>query len=271
MSCNPAKRERKGDADGAADADGCEAVEEGLAESLLAVGFCAFQVANPSLLVPAAKHCQKAVQQMKAELFERRKIDPESDFVFKECAGRGKRRFDIQLEAACIHDLARDAAVQHLVCAVLGADAELKYSGCVVSLPGAADQNWHQDGDHLFPETELQLPPHALTVFVALEDVHAAQGLPQLIPHSHQLENLSSLQSGAQASLVQSELSQGAVLAFDTRLVHRGTANTSSTDRALLYFVFGRPWFKDSVNFRSAASVHDEGSEDRPEAGGNVE
>ena len=52
-------------------------------------------------------------------------------------------------------------------------------AGLVLSLPGSDDQGWHTDGEHLFPGLDHHTPPYAVTVFVPLVDLTAANGTPE--------------------------------------------------------------------------------------------
>ncbi|EGD78956.1 hypothetical protein PTSG_11805 [Salpingoeca rosetta] len=106
-------------------------------------------------------------------------------FSFTEVASRCRGRLDIRVntEDGPFATLARLPVLNTLPQAVLGSDMKLNYTGVVVSLPGSEDQNWHVDGDHLFPH--VHLPPHAVTVFIPLENVDKDMGLPQRDPVQH--------------------------------------------------------------------------------------
>ena len=43
----------------------------------------------------------------------------------------------------------------------------------------------------------------------------------------------------------------GGAILFDYRILHRGLGNRSTADRPMLYFTYGRQWFKDSTNYPS--------------------
>ena len=72
----------------------------------------------------------------------------------------------------CAH---HDVEQTHLVSRYARALARLLYAGVVVSFPGSEPQGWHVDGAHL--SNDDQLPPHALTVFVAPHDVRCNRGI----------------------------------------------------------------------------------------------
>ena len=41
----------------------------------------------------------------------------------------------------------------------------------------------------------------------------------------------------------------GGAILFDYRILHRGLGNGSPADRPMLYFTYGRQWFRDSTNY----------------------
>jgi len=150
-----------------------------------------------------------------------------------------------------------------MVAAVLGPGACERWRGIVDNRPGSEMQGWHRDGDHLF--SHVHLPPHCLTIWIPLVDVHGeACGPTQFYPGSHAswradtYTPLSNAQSGTETDVDSQELhlphctpllDRGSVLAFDYRVIHRGTPNTSDASRPVLYIVFSKPWFCDALNF----------------------
>ena len=44
-------------------------------------------------------------------------------------------------------------------------------------------------------------------------------------------------------------LELGDALVYDQRTIHRGTANISSESRPLLYLLYKRPWYHETINF----------------------
>ena len=59
--------------------------------------------------------------------------------------------------------------------ALLGGKTYLEKAGLLVAHPGAEAQRWHMDNPHLYA-IPTHLPPHSLTVFVALCELTAANG-----------------------------------------------------------------------------------------------
>ena len=44
-------------------------------------------------------------------------------------------------------------------------------------------------------------------------------------------------------------LRRGDAVVYDQRTVHRGTANRSTETRPVLYLLFARPWYQETLNF----------------------
>eukprot|EP00039_Didymoeca_costata_P009693 m.129158 g.129158 ORF g.129158 m.129158 type:complete len:210 (-) comp14572_c0_seq1:2568-3197(-) len=151
---------------------------------------------------------------------------------------------------------------------VLENDVTLQYSGLVLNLPGSQNQDWHKDGDHLFPALSTQLPPHAFTLFIPLVPMTPDMGQPEFFIGSHENAVAKSLEEGA---TVDPPVSLGGklgdIILFDYRIVHRGTANSNTAikesltkmkwleggGRPMLYSVFSKSWFKDTKNFGASS------------------
>eukprot|EP00037_Helgoeca_nana_P006718 m.61577 g.61577 ORF g.61577 m.61577 type:complete len:330 (+) comp17583_c0_seq1:290-1279(+) len=177
-------------------------------------------------------------------------------FTFKEVASRCPGRIDIRFAPSSLaHTLLSRADDVAEVCrGVLGSDATLLYTGVVDSFGHSDDQGWHVDGDHL---AETQLPPHALTVFIATSTVDPAAGLPEFFLQSHRLVEAAKLTAGVEPvdPPVTFPLDRATAVIFDYRTVHRGTANRTLTDRPLVYCVFGKRGWQDTANFNTADSL----------------
>ena len=144
---------------------------------------------------------------------------------------------------------------------LLGEEAELRYTGLIVSYPGSTDQPWHGDGPHLFGEQTGTLPAHAINVFIPLHDITEELGPTELIAGSHKLlENgRVTVPPNTRERTIAPLLRKGSVLLYDFRVIHRGTSNKSTGRkiRYMLYLLFAKPWFQDHINFGDI-SVFDE-------------
>jgi len=133
------------------------------------------------------------------------------------------------------------------------------------------------------------LPIHALNVFIPLIDFKFEHGATELVPGSHDLHvgRALDIEIARQAELLEARqgmadsdsdsdgdkggggggggeawrppgsvaplLKMGDALVYDQRTVHRGTANTSNETRPLLYLLFKRPWYQETINFGEEA------------------
>ena len=106
--------------------------------------------------------------------------------------------------------------------------------GCVMSLPGCADQTIHADTPHLYVHTHL--PPHYVNLFLPA----AAEGIPRaacevgqtaFVLGSHRLAASAAVmvdeggQRRLEEALVRPHLVAGDCLLFDCRALHFGLAN----------------------------------------------
>ena len=200
-----------------------------------------------SVVTRSFGRCQSALKERGLRL-----KDP---FAFAEIAHRSKLRFDMQLADATP---ALPAALVHtppwkpLLCKTLGDDCIDLFQGAVIAEPGAADQQQHMDGGHLFQSThaydQAQNPCHCLNVFVPLIDVTEELGPTEFWPGSHVLSEAGAAFAGAAPS-VSLAGQRGDAIVFDYRVVHRGRANGGEVSRPVLYLTSSRSWFRDAQNF----------------------
>ena len=134
---------------------------------------------------------------------------------------------------------------------LLGGEILIDNFTCVVALAGAAEQELHQDHPPLFPQHPELLPildAHAITVIVPLIDLSEETGTTKLFPGTHRGTEIGQAESPY--------IRRGDCFLMDYRLQHQGTANRSSGHRPVLYIVYARPWFTDSVNFRKQPRIN---------------
>jgi hypothetical protein len=126
-------------------------------------------------------------------------------------------------------------------------DHILNSFGAVVATSGAKAQRAHYDHPEIFEGADHTLPPYAITVGIPLINFTEQSGTTKAWPGSHlQARNLE--QSPEQSVSIPGP--SGSIYLFDYRLLHAGTENTSPWIRPLLYLVYSKPWFRDSVNFQ---------------------
>lgn len=92
--------------------------------------------------------------QFKAQKIRGAPLGVGMDYGFEEIVQRAAGRFDMLWrvsgnEKILQHRVVREA-VWGFARAVLGEDAAMQFNGALVSMPGAAEQLWHADGEHLF-------------------------------------------------------------------------------------------------------------------------
>ena len=206
-------------------------------------------------------------------------------FKFSEVSSRCLGRLDIKLPAEVVqqHFSNQDAPWLSAVRAILGGeqDCHLAYCGLISSFPGSFSQPFHGDGPHLFGSS-LQLPPHAVNVFVPLHAITEELGPTEFFPGSHKIDTataigralatFSSLTQASSLKILENCMQIGKVpvqpllqpnrdiLLYDYRTVHRGTSNKSlNTTRRMLYLLYTKSWFRDHINF-GESSIFDDGA-----------
>ena len=171
---------------------------------------------------------------------------------------RGRGRYDMELpvfESSVFSFLTslETAAWMPVVWQILGDDVTLIHKGVFLSMPGAEHQNYHQDGPHL--NSKIQLPCHAVNVFIPLVDLSARNGPTEFCLGSHIL----GFEDYDKANVSLPQVQAGTPIIFDYRLGHRGLANSSTHCRPVLYCTYAASKdgkeFRDSVNF-SARRYH---------------
>ncbi|MFL6720939.1 MAG: phytanoyl-CoA dioxygenase family protein [Sphingomonas sp.] len=134
---------------------------------------------------------------------------------------------------------------------LLGDDILIDSFACVVALPGAQDQRPHRDHPKLFPgagELNWKLLPFGVIVGIPLIDLTLENGTMKLFP------GIPRDKEAGRAELPNT--ARGDCFIMDYRTKHQGTANRSARSRPMLYIVYCRPWFTDTVNFRGQPRIN---------------
>lgn len=167
----------------------------------------------------------------------------------------GERRIQVsmQLKGPFLSaDLYANPALLGLVEQALGADFTIDNFSLVTALPGAADQHLHTDHPDLFPDhifSRAVIRPYALSIAIPLVDLSPETGTTKLFPGSHN-------RYWNENDFVLPYLSRGSCYVVDYRLSHRGTANHGISERPIIYLVFARPWFTDTVNYGNNVRIN---------------
>lgn len=163
------------------------------------------------------------------------------------------RRFGNVLSSANRYDLmlspsdgpVRDALGQVLsvlhptFSACLGDGADLFELGALISDQGASPQPLHPDTRHVVGEG-----PAVLTAFVALQSITKSMGPTFFLPGTHNAEDHAAFNAVGPEALLAShaswlgEIGPGDVTLYDSRVLHRGGANSSPNRRVLFYVSF---------------------------------
>lgn len=114
-------------------------------------------------------------------------------------------------------------------------DVALTEIQLVHTRPGAGTQIFHVDN-----------AAKGVTIAIAIDPICSARGVTQLVGSSHALFSTEvpiaeRARAALRTRLVSPELSRGAAVLFDSRLLHRGMGNTSGEDRPLLILRFDAP------------------------------
>ena len=155
-------------------------------------------------------------------------------------------RFDypLRMEPAsmAVFEAVLGGAVGSLLEAMLGADAVLVEYSSLTTLPGATAQVRHPDNG-IFTVGDVDGEARALTCFVYLSDVGADQGALDVWPGTHAgayhlLEPEHQWTAMTAPPLRVAPVQAGTVAVYDSRVHHRGSANTSRRRRPSFYFTF---------------------------------
>jgi ectoine hydroxylase-related dioxygenase (phytanoyl-CoA dioxygenase family) len=157
---------------------------------------------------------------------------------------------------------------QDIVDNIFDHKSRLLFNGLLMTQPGAAEQEWHADGEHLFPGSGLLNKPHCINVLVPLVEMTAEKGATQFCKGSHTLTEKAGEaivwqdvdhkeRIGVTEEPLQPEYDVGDVLLFDYRLLHRAVSNPTEHGRPVLYFTHAKQWFSDAHNFPTERSLHE--------------
>jgi len=180
-----------------------------------------------------------------------------ASLAFAEVGSRGDHRFDLLLDPAesCVEGT--DASWLPAVVKLLGPTHNRAVS-VVYSDPGAPNQAWHADGQHLghdagWSPDGAPCPPYAICAFIPLVDLNADVGFTQFWPGSHAQSQLlgfgeACIALGQNADGV---VRRGDAVLYDYRTLHRGMKNVSSSRRPVLQFLYSVPSYREVRNYGS--------------------
>jgi len=168
---------------------------------------------------------------------------------YREICCRDGDRFDVgyRMDEEPFKSLAREGSWCEVVKKILGEDMHLERCGMVVATGGnvgsGSDQEWHTDVGQLF-EGGPNLPCHCLSVFIPLVNMSDDNGPTEFSLGTHM--DAEEYPHGEVSMICEA----GTAIIFDSRVLHRGTANHTTQDRPVLYFQYAKSWFQDPLNYR---------------------
>jgi ectoine hydroxylase-related dioxygenase (phytanoyl-CoA dioxygenase family) len=162
---------------------------------------------------------------------------------FVEFKLRDARRYDMTINAQHLPALVNPSAPWlSVVKKILGEGYKLLHTGCILSMPGSSNQDWHSDGDHYWQSCHT--PATALNVFIPLIDLTKASGPTVFMPGSQVQFNFD-----IETDQWPIYAKAGQAIIFDYRIKHRGLGNKSTEVRPLLYLTYAKPFWEDHYNF----------------------
>jgi len=193
-------------------------------------------------------------------------LDVGMDHGWNEIVQRAKGRYDMLWGVdGDPHFQQVTKAWEPFVESILGGNASayrLQFNGVLMTLPGASEQLWHIDGEHLFHEASEvgTLPPHCLNIFLPLVPLNEENGGTEFCCGSTPLTSRGGDEIVWQREAWKDEIGftgdvlkvntpKGGVLAFDYRVLHRALEHKGTQLRPVLYWTYTRRWFSDAMNF----------------------
>jgi len=228
--------------------------------------------AEPSLVASLTSRVDANFKACTEAIAQQAQLSPDDAFAYRQIVHRSLGRYDMCLDAdvalcpplpAEVEDVlggggsdheggdcvARSGWRNQLLASLLGPDYRVNFLAALYSRSGAAEQQPHVDGGHLFQSTHgdgHHAPLHALQLFLPLCEMELPTGPTEFWPGSHRARNQRFAYLLPSTPL---PASPGDAIVFDFRVVHRGMANRSPKWRPILYQTCSRSWFTDDFNF----------------------
>jgi len=200
------------------------------------------------------------------------RLDVGSKAGFREVCLRSPLRWDVPCSSDALPGGVIDGIrrVTRRVLAKDGGEDVIEAMGVVRAEPGCPAQGWHADSAHT---AEQHGPPNMLNVLITLSDVAEESGPTEVVPGSQRLtnhmrpgarftkdivyqndENSPEL-IGSTAEGVKALMPAGSALIFDDRVLHRGGANASNSNRDVAFFSFRRQNFATTEYYEATRSL----------------
>lgn len=117
------------------------------------------------------------------------------------------------------------------------------YAGALPSIGKSENGNWHRDVYPLFNDEnlEISLPTFYFTILVPLVEITAENGPTEFLAGSHKLPK----DKFSNCSSILGITKPGSIIIVNGMTYHRGTKNTTDTDRSMLYIIYHKNWYND--------------------------
>lgn len=125
------------------------------------------------------------------------------------------------------------------------------YWGAIPSLGHSGPTAWHRDVYPILNNTEgqnlsefdIDLPAYYFTVLIPLVTITEENGPTRFIKGTHRQMQVNVDETAAYAPLV----TPGDVTIFDGRILHKGSANQTDSERLVAYITFVANWYHDQT------------------------
>ena len=143
-----------------------------------------------------------------------------------------KRTHNLTARAAIFRDIIQLPRLVSCMAYLMGEDYILSDMGARSPMPGMAAQGLHRDGGYFVPNPPYNVHsvlPIAAQAMIALSAFTTTNGATRLVPGSH-LQDIdpATVPSAAEQLFL---CNPGTALIYDNRIIHGGSANTSTTTR----------------------------------------
>lgn len=208
-------------------------------------GVVVFEKALPSNVIDKVN---VAVQPMALEFMEKVKVNS-SHTNTTTSSERSPYRYELFMpleDPFTDPHLVANNFIMQVTRTLISSRVEIDTFSYVVSAPGAPDQHWHKDCPDLFQSSEgstVHYPSHGFVMLIPTAELSKLKGPTEVVLGTHLVE-----ESHSRNVLLDGNV--GDCILMDLRVMHRGTANRSDGNRALLYISYVRDWWMDRINFR---------------------
>jgi hypothetical protein len=171
--------------------------------------------------------------------------------ILDESPGPYEKRYrhrHLTNKASIFRRLAEHPTALRIAESMLGDDCILSSMNERTLMPGSKAQPLHRDTDIWGPSFPWLPVPSGINVAWPLDPFNERSGATRWMPGSHRSnEPATSFESAGPTT---AECPAGSLVAFDTRLVHAGAANSSSGPRRAVFAFYVCSWLKPQSDIR---------------------